>query len=435
MSKLTCVFSIILVCISAAGVTAVLAGCASSRTNPEKDPVLLPLWRLWRAGDFEKAEAESTALINDPETRNEGNFMRVLLSHIQGRYDTAITAFSEIDDGFRHVRFLHETVLWSYIHSNRHEEAYDFANSHSMGTVAKKRIKSAIDNPMSVHIDSTEISPFFDDALTPNMPGFEITVNGHPQIARLDTGGSYIHVTKNIAEKLGIMSSDICEKSFAALTVAELCYTTADLTIGGISMKNVPVAIHASGIQTEALSQAYGVEVGPIIGTNILKQFLTTVDPRHKRIIFSPLNDPVEREHHFSLLEGSRKTVPFSMLHSHFLLAGGSVAGKNCLFFVDSGLVVANSHQGQVSFLAGQKQVASWNTSPAPQDSFPEIPGSAGLSGLEMPKQLAYPVPDTMWKQFGSWSGLNVEALLSWGYLKHFTWTIDFERREFIFHQ
>ena len=43
-------------------------------------------------------------------------------------------------------------------------------------------------------------------------------------------------------------------------------------------------------------------------------------------------------------------------------------------------------------------------------------------------------VPDRTWRAFGEWSGIRVEALLSHAFLKHYAWTIDFDRRVYLLH-
>lgn len=44
----------------------------------------------------------------------------------------------------------------------------------------------------------------------------------------------------------------------------------------------------------------------------------------------------------------------------------------------------------------------------------------------------AFGVPDKTWKDFGDWGGLTVDGLISWGFLKNFTWTIDFDRHVYV---
>ena len=412
---------------------AVLSGCASKNANPADDPALEPLWSIWESGNIEEAERRAKPPAIQSETHNQAAFILTLVSHVKGKYSESIEYFNEVEAGYPYIRLLYEPVLWSYIHSGRYEEAYAFAKKHSMGTVAQKRIRRAVDHPMSVSADTTQIIPFSDDALTPVMPGFAVSVNGHPQTARLDTGGSYIHVTVETARLLGIQPSGVRERAFAGLALSKLDYANADLSIGNIELKNVPVIIHSSGLPAQQLSKMFGVELGPVIGTNVLQQFLTTVDPLNGRLILSPRGNDEERSRHFALLGAQGTAVPFYMLNSHFLLAKGNVDGRKKPLFIDSGLVVIDGDGKQASFLASSGRLASWNASRDTEDGFPVVSGSAGIEGLELPNRIAYPVPVQMWQQFGDWNGLDVEALLSWGYLKDYIWTLDFENRQFYF--
>jgi hypothetical protein len=36
-------------------------------------------------------------------------------------------------------------------------------------------------------------------------------------------------------------------------------------------------------------------------------------------------------------------------------------------------------------------------------------------------------VSEKTWRAFGDWGGIRVSGIVSWGYLKHVTWTIDFD--------
>jgi hypothetical protein len=47
----------------------------------------------------------------------------------------------------------------------------------------------------------------------------------------------------------------------------------------------------------------------------------------------------------------------------------------------------------------------------------------------------AVAVPDRTWRAFGDWSGIRVDALLSHAFLKRYTWTIDFDRHVYLFHE
>jgi hypothetical protein len=58
-----------------------------------------------------------------------------------------------------------------------------------------------------------------------------------------------------------------------------------------------------------------------------------------------------------------------------------------------------------------------------------EIEESVQLGGATQPGLLAYVVPDSTWRSFGDWNGIDVTVLLSQAFFTHYAWTIDFPRR------
>jgi len=67
------------------------------------------------------------------------------------------------------------------------------------------------------------------------------------------------------------------------------------------------------------------------------------------------------------------------------------------------------------------------------EDRFAELPGLLSIGAAARGGMTAFAVPDSMWRDFGDWGGIRVDALVSWGFLRHFSWTIDFDRRLYLF--
>jgi hypothetical protein len=113
------------------------------------------------------------------------------------------------------------------------------------------------------------------------------------------------------------------------------------------------------------------------------------------------------------------------------MIARATLAGAERNLFFDTGLVAVNSEQGQVNFLAPAGALRRWGAPPAPPGRFAELPGPLVLGGLVHERPTALEVPDGTWEDFGDFGGIQVEALVSWGTLRRFTWTIDFEARTY----
>ena len=396
-----------------------------------------PAWEAWRAGDFAHARARAHVALQRGKEVDEARHVLALVAHVVGQHADAVAAQDAISARYRRLSELDEPILWSYLRLGDLAAANSFAERRGLlkNRATRERLRLAVERPLHVEISGVVELPFTNDALSPLMPGVDIVMQREPLVARLDTGGFFLHVTESQARALGIEYRG-CEKGFAGLVTNTMCYGSADLTLGGARIQNAPVVVHADdAIPASSIASAFGVEMGPIIGTNILGQFLTTVDAPHARLILSRGVNAGARGLHIARLSGQVEEAPFALLGEHFMIARGRIGeDRDVNFFIDSGLAAFRSDQGQAGLLASTSTLQAWGI-PAPSaDRFAEIPCSVGLGPLRQDGLTAMAVPERTWRDFGAWSGIGVEALLSHAFLKKYAWTIDFERRVFLFH-
>lgn len=400
------------------------------------NPALAPAWSAWQSGAFVEAGALGKRLVAQPETCDAGRHILSLVAHVTGDHGAAVAHHDRIRPGYRWLPQLDEPVLWSHVHGGDLQAALVFARARKMPEAALKRLELAINRPLSVELDGVVELPFTDDPLSPLMPGVAASLCGRPTVARLDTGGAFVHLSAQQAKAFGVRTV-ACEKAFASLTTGRICFGAADqLVLGGAILRNIPVAVHHGALSTQGIADNLGVEVGPIIGTNVLQQFLATIDGPGQRLILSRRGNEAARTQHLALVSharGSSHDVPFAMLHDHFMIVRGSVATHPALLFVDSGLVAFNTQQGQAALLAPHSGLAVWGAPRTSPELFPVIPGTVALDGVARVQMSVFPVSDRVWRQFGDWGGLKVNGLLSWGFLSHFSWTIDFDRYTYSF--
>jgi hypothetical protein len=103
-------------------------------------------------------------------------------------------------------------------------------------------------------------------------------------------------------------------------------------------------------------------------------------------------------------------------------------------FFVDSGLAVFTTEQGQAGVIVAASTLRAWGIAAPPAGRFAEIPWPISLGPVRQNAMTAMAVPDRTWRNFGDWNGIRVEALLSHAFLKNYTWTMDFDRLVYLFH-
>jgi hypothetical protein len=413
-----------------------LISCATAGFARDPEAALRPAWAQYRKGNIAEAKSAAALLLNAKPTEDGGRYLLCLIAHMEGDYAQAIDQYKAIRPSYQKRKLLVSPIAWSYVFLGDYAGAV--RHLESSGVRQEPALLEALryweNHPLMTDASGMVELPFTEDRLSPFMPGFRVKLNGQEAVARLDTGGSYIHLTPAWAERLGVQSTGK-EKGFASLREVGIGYGGfVDLELGSFILRNVPVYVmeHLAA-QSEALSSEFGEELGPIIGTNVFQRFLTTIDGPGKRLVLSPRGDEAAAAAHAARIPSGSTEIPFSLWDDHFMIAKGSLGGNPVNLFFDSGLVAANSAQGQVALLASSSKLAAWGTANPEEKRFAVVSRVLSVCGMDGGYPTVLTVPEATWKGMGDWGGMDVDALISWGYLKNFAWTIDFDRRVFVF--
>lgn len=110
------------------------------------------------------------------------------------------------------------------------------------------------------------------------------------------------------------------------------------MKLGDVDIKNVPVTL----LSFEGISDAfegYATDIHAIIGTNVLQQFISTMDYPSGQLILMPRNEAGEEKLSDMLAKDTvLEEVPFTLASTHYMYAKGSINGYEGLnMFVDSG--------------------------------------------------------------------------------------------------
>ncbi len=406
----------------------IAAGFAKPRTHV----AAAAAWSAWRAAEIANAEVLAGELIEAGIATDDARHIRVLVRHVRGDEVGAIADYEAIDPAYRRLHELDEPMLWSVWRAMGPTAAREFSDRRRLtrNKVTRERLRLAVDHPLTVLAPDLVELPFTNDALSSYMPGVAGRINGHATVARLDTGGAFVHMTPVQAETFGV-DTVACEREFASLNTHRVCHGIVDLELGSARLINVPVAVHADIRGAETIAAATGVELGPLIGTNVLEQFLSTVDSPGQRFILSKRRDPTAASaHQAKLSPHMRSEVAFGLWLDHFMIASGHVGRHEPMnFFIDSGLVAFTPDQGQAAMLAPYRTLRSWGVTHPASESFCWPNGGMGIGMVTQTNTMTFAIPDRTWRAFGDWGGIRVDALLAYGYLKHYSWTIDFDRR------
>src|ERR1700720_3859755 len=201
------------------------------------------------------------------------------------------------------------------------------------------------------------------------LPVVNVRVNGGRDVAFfIDTGGSELLLDSEFSRELNVKPMSSVEGTFSGGQHAQVESGRVDsLTLGSWTLRNIPVGM----MPLRSMSSGFGVkQINGCIGTNVLYQFLSTIDYRTGELILRKKNAANLKRFDAAggpsgapgvgRRSGGRTTqpknppganntavtngivVPMWMAGDHFMVAWGRVNTQPIsLFFVDSGLAGA----------------------------------------------------------------------------------------------
>ncbi|MFQ5525455.1 MAG: aspartyl protease family protein [Thermoanaerobaculia bacterium] len=259
------------------------------------------------------------------------------------------------------------------------------------------------------------------------LPMVEVEVNGEAMKLILDTGGDRLYLDEGAAARAEIR--EIAERTAKYAytkgeTVTEPLGVAETVTLGDVSLTNVPVIV-------AQWKQIVGEDRGDgVLPTQILKQFLTTVDYDSKRITFRE-RSPAGRSRMLETVGDVPVRMPFFLSGSHLIFAKGSLNGHAGLnFLIDSGLaasmplIIVDETADYLGVDKVDIQGTPYYWSPLESHGLGAIThGAAQALGNVLVEDKPY------WMQGFFW-----DALLSHQFLRHLgSWTIDFDTMSFMF--
>ncbi len=285
-------------------------------------------------------------------------------------------------------------------------------------------------NPYEIHWYGPEKVariPFINDYMAPGaLPMMNMEVNGHSFEFILDTGGNRLYLDEGAAEEAAI-------EAFTSVT-ARYAFTggeTIDQPLGvanSIRFENLEVR----NVPTDVIPLAQqGVQADGIIGTQILKQFLTSVDYELGQMILRERNEEGKANFIQSMSNRDLVQIPFFLSATHLMFAKGKLHGmEDVNYFIDSGLAASMPIvlPNETTELLGLEKTEIPN-----QPYYVASINQHGLNGFEKGPAMAlgnvFVEDDIYWNQ-----GFVLDALISHQYLKDLgVWTIDFDTMSFYF--
>ena len=403
---------------------------------------------LYQAGNFDESLVVLRPLVEAQQTPVNALLLAADLDYLFGRYETAEDILQRIVAGNppdKAVQVKAQVKLMLiYYQTNRFEKAAGlFQGMEGKIKLPLLDLMRAFGRDKPFHPGWPEklrrtVIPFI---VKDPLPVISVEVHGRRIYALIDTGSDMFVLDSQIAASMGINGLASTTGTFAGGKQAEVGFAELDsLKIGDVTLTSVPISL----LPTQRFSKGFAngkYTIGGIVGTGVLKQFLSTLDYPGDRLI---LRRPDSRGLEELGREMAGKTtvgVPFVLALSHFMLARGRLNDKEPLtFFVDSGLA-------SEAALTAPVQTLNYAGILVPETKVEEgnIGGGGGAgfaTGLFAVKKLGLgPLVQVDKKgEFGSFPpggywmlGFIDDGIISHRFLREYAWTIDFSSMKMIF--
>lgn len=267
--------------------------------------------------------------------------------------------------------------------------------------------------------------PMTNDITQPGaLPIVDLEVNGQTVSLILDTGGDRLYLDKGIYENLGLTTLTNREARYAytgGATVKEPLGVAETVTMGDVTLTNVPVV--------GATWKEIGQTSDGVLTTQLLKQFLSTMDYDNRRITLRE-RTPGALAEVMANFANPPLEAPFFMTTTHLMFAKGDLNGHEINYFMDSGLAMS------MPMIVVDETVELLGLETNDIEGTPyywTAIESHGLNGLV--KGATQAMGNVFVEQDFFWqSGFMADALMSHQYLWPLgSWTIDFDNMTYYF--
>jgi len=398
--------------------------CSSNKKNLSYK--INDAWSEWRNGNIEISQSLIKEILKSNVNDDRVFHLSLLVNAVKGDYQNAIESFNKIDTSYIKYKSAVKVVANIYeYHLLDLDKAFELLKSIDDPDTAF--ILSRISRPFICEADNTEIIPFNNEVkYAKYFPAINGKINNREVVLRLDTGAPYLIMNKEHAIEFGIE----LQKSGIAMhgpnKVKSWKGIVNKLELGdSIILRNVPVVV---------LPTVNNI----IIGTDILECFYTTIDYPNSRLILTPRRRKDLIENHKKILNSKKTvTVPFYLWSDHYMFTKGSFDGKDSLnFFVDSGLLAFyNDGSGiqQAPFTAPKRSLIEWgfNENDLQKSRFFFTDSKLSLGNLTQDSTVVWFNKNK--QNQSSFGGVRIDGLISHAFLSKYSWTIDFDKFEYIF--
>jgi|GEM_PF-723709 len=420
--------------------------------NPDDKTITLDYAeKLFQLGDFSKSQETIKSLLNDEKPSPQAIYLSANIEYLTGNYSQSEVLFGMLIEQYpdEYKTSAEVGLLFTYYQTNQYQKSQNlFEGLEGQIELPLWDFMKGFGDEVPYQIDwngNDEVTvPFLSSKPVPIVP---IEINGKKVNAAIDNGGDAFIIDDVMAHSLGINSITAFEGDFSGGEKSEVGYGRANtLVIGGVTLKSVPVML---GQPSEAFRNDE-FDIDGIIGTQVLKQFLPTIDYLSGQLILRPRNEVGKNALKTELAQDKMVAEqPFTLAATHYMISKGSINGMDGFnIFVDSGLDDWESKAA----LALPKETMDYIGIDLPEmEDFPEdIPGGMGGADYQIGRydvnmlNIGSAQMNNTGGVYGTFSselyyndlfGFLIDGMVGDLFVSNYKWTIDFDAMTMIFSQ
>ncbi|MBN8943184.1 MAG: retropepsin-like domain-containing protein [Rhizobiales bacterium] len=398
---------------------------------------------LFQSGDFWSAWQVVRPLAETWEVSTDALRLAGRLAYMLGHYDAAERYLKTLTDSLGPAATTQEMnyLILTYYQQNRFDRIAAMAAPAATERPLMQLIRTFQERPYQLDWTGPSRISTVPLLATDPLPSFTMEINGRPVTVGFDTGADILVLDADLAEALGA-------KPFVAFGAydpdgpgARSGMSRVDsIRIGDVTIRHVPVLV-APIRRSAGLRQDRRIVLGGIVGTALLRQFVSTLDFTGGRIVLRERGTAGARDARAALPRGIAAEIPFALDSTHVMLTRGRINGSGDLtFFVDSGQTRGRDNQMMTAPIQTLRHLAIPEPGPAATQAEVSPGPSAPVSFHINSVHLGPLVQTDVSGEFGARSaetywrgGYILDGVICHGFLrKYSSWTIDFDSMSYI---
>lgn len=391
---------------------------AAAKADPGDAATQVALARAaWVAAHFDAALAAAKATLAIDSKEPEALVLLARGHVLRGELKEALSVLRKASSAGLKADLLAREEAW--VHYRRRDFA-KLAKALDTGgnPVLAGRFRSFVGKPLAASQPKGTCVTTVPLAAAKPLAVVEITVDGEPVSAIVDTGASDLILSQKFAAARGISVRPLGQTPPGTPTVG---FGQADsVGVGDVTIANVPVDVFDDRAMADMAGESLP-DVKAVLGVNLLSDFQVTLDV--PQAVLELVGPRCKSE---LAARRSGASIPFWQHETHYVYVMAEMNDAEGIYLVNTGMRGADltATQQAYAYAGVGTPIVRENVAPMVTIQSFEL-GDTRLSGLES----AF----GFFEQTATADGFRLDGMLGLGVMGRMRWTIDFETRRIYF--